>query len=56
MIVPSGNGSLFSRYASIVTSDHWQAILGPILILVVLFAKRGIFGLLAGRSEEIAHG
>ncbi len=25
---------------------HWQIILGPFLVLVVLFAKRGIFGLL----------
>lgn len=23
---------------------HWHVILGPVLILVVLFAKRGIFG------------
>jgi branched-chain amino acid transport system permease protein len=27
---------------------HWQIILGPFLILVVLFAKRGLFGLVAG--------
>ena len=25
---------------------HWQIILGPFLVLVVLFAKRGLFGLL----------
>jgi branched-chain amino acid transport system permease protein len=25
---------------------HWQIILGPLLVLVVLFAKRGLFGLL----------
>ena len=27
-------------------TQHWQAIMGPILLLVVLFAKRGIAGLL----------
>jgi branched-chain amino acid transport system permease protein len=27
---------------------HWQIILGPFLILVVLFAKRGLFGLVGG--------
>jgi len=27
---------------------HWQIILGPFLVLVVLFAKRGLFGLLPG--------
>ena len=37
---------------------HWQpyldagqmVIFGPVLILVVLFARRGLFGLLAGRG------
>jgi branched-chain amino acid transport system permease protein len=32
---------------------HWQIILGPFLVLVVLFAKRGLVGLLpdgAGRG------
>jgi len=27
---------------------HWQIALGPILIAVVLFARRGLYGLLAG--------
>jgi len=27
---------------------HWQIIFGPLLILVVLYAKRGLFGLLPG--------
>jgi len=30
---------------------HWQIILGPILILVVLFARRGLAGLLGGKHE-----
>ncbi len=32
--------SVLSRW-----SEHWQAILGPILILVVLFSKSGLLGL-----------
>ena len=31
-----------------VLTVHWQIVLGPFLILVVLFAKRGLFGLLPG--------
>jgi branched-chain amino acid transport system permease protein len=29
---------------------HWQIVLGPILVLVVLFAKRGLLGLLSGEA------
>ena len=29
-------------------TTHWQMVLGPILVLVVLFAKRGLVGLLPG--------
>jgi len=32
-------------------TGHWQAIMGPILVLVVLFARDGIFGLLSRRLE-----
>ena len=32
--------SVLSRW-----SEHWQAILGPLLILVVLFSKSGLLGL-----------
>ena len=31
-------------------TEHWNIILGPLLILIVLFAKRGIHGWLAGRD------
>jgi len=31
---------------------HWQIILGPLLVLVVLFAKRGLFGLLLGAASR----
>jgi branched-chain amino acid transport system permease protein len=32
-------------------TQHWQAILGPFLVLVVLFAKRGLVGLLPERRD-----
>ncbi len=31
---------------------HWQAIFGPLLIVTVLFAKRGLYGLLAGHAPD----
>jgi branched-chain amino acid transport system permease protein len=31
--------------------DHWQLYLGVILVLVVLFARRGLAGLLPGKNE-----
>ena len=36
-------------------TEHWLVILGPLLIVIVLFAKRGLFGLIA-REERIAGG
>ena len=33
-------------------NDHWQLYLGVILILVVLFARRGLAGLLPGRERN----
>ena len=32
-------------------TTHWQLILGPFLVLVVLFAKRGLVGLLRERGD-----
>jgi len=32
-------------------TDHWQLFLGVILVLVVLFAKRGLAGLIPGNHE-----
>ena len=59
MVILGGMGSLFGPVIGAVAlllledvlsalTAHWQIILGPILILVVLFAKRGLFGLLSG--------
>jgi branched-chain amino acid transport system permease protein len=33
-------------------TEHWQAALGPILILVVLFSKSGLLGLVAQRERR----
>lgn len=58
MVILGGIGSLagavLGAFAYVMLEDelsalteHWLIILGPLLILVVLFAKRGIFGLIA---------
>jgi len=57
MVVLGGMGSLsgalFGAVAFLLLEEwlaemttHWMAILGPILVCLVLFARRGIFGLL----------
>ena len=33
-------------------TTHWQIILGPFLLLAVLFARRGLFGLLPGGGRD----
>lgn len=33
-------------------TEHWMIVLGPILLLVVLFARRGIYGFLAGSESK----
>jgi branched-chain amino acid transport system permease protein len=33
-------------------TTHWQIILGPILVLVVLFTRRGLAGLLPGSARD----
>lgn len=59
MVLLGGMGTLFGPVLGAATlllveellsiyTEHWMVYLGPFLILVVLFAKRGIYGLLAG--------
>jgi len=59
MVILGGMGTLFGpvigAVAFLLLEDvlsaltvHWQIVLGPILILVVLFTRRGLFGLLVG--------
>jgi len=31
---------------------HWQIVLGPLLVLVVLYARRGLYGLLPGSASR----
>jgi branched-chain amino acid transport system permease protein len=63
MVILGGMGTLFGPVIGAVVlllledvlsalTEHWQIILGPILILVVLFAKRGLFGLAAGAEAS----
>ena len=65
MVILGGMGSLFgpvlgaALYLLLETllsgaTEHWQAILGPILVLVVLFSRSGFFGMLTG--ERTARG
>ena len=44
--VLTGFESLFSGI-----TEHWMFVLGVALILIVLFAKRGIYGVLVGRRD-----
>jgi len=59
MVILGGMGSLFGPlFGSIVLlvleealsgiTEYWQLVLGPLLLLVVLFARGGIDGMLAG--------
>ncbi len=63
MVILGGIGTLFGPVlgaaASLLLesvlsrwSEHWQAVLGPFLILVVLFSKSGLLGLLASRRPD----
>jgi branched-chain amino acid transport system permease protein len=37
-------------------TEHWPIVFGPILLLVVLFAKRGLYGSLSGRKVQHGEG
>lgn len=63
MVVLGGMGTLIGPFLGAAAylllelvlgsfTTHWQAILGPILILIVLFARRGLYGALAGRPSD----
>jgi branched-chain amino acid transport system permease protein len=58
MVLLGGTGTLFGPVLGAATfllleevlavyTEHWMVYLGPILILVVLFARKGIYGALA---------
>lgn len=63
MVILGGMGSLIGPVLGAFTlltmeevlaayTEHWMVFLGPFLVVVVLFAKHGIYGLLKGRSND----
>ena len=62
MVILGGSGTLYGpvlgaaafllleEILSIYT-EHWMLYFGPVLILVVLFARHGLFGILVGREK-----
>ncbi len=63
MVILGGMGTLFGpvlgaavfllmEYYLAMYTDHWMVILGPFLIVVVLFAKNGLYGLLVGSNKK----
>ena len=63
MVIMGGMGTtagpILGAFALLLLEDvlsamtvHWQIILGPILVLVVLFAKRGLAGLLPAEGRD----
>ncbi|WP_158045474.1 branched-chain amino acid ABC transporter permease [Skermanella pratensis] len=63
MVVLGGMGSLFGPVLGAAAfllleewladlTEHWQIFLGPILLFVVVFARRGIWGVIAGPDRE----
>jgi branched-chain amino acid transport system permease protein len=63
MVLLGGMGTLFGpvlgAVAFLLLEDllsawtvHWQVVLGPLLVLVVLFARRGLYGLLPGGGRD----
>ena len=62
MVLLGGLGSLFGPVLGATVfllleetlamyTEHWMVYLGPILIMVVLFAKRGLFGVLTWKNS-----
>ena len=43
---------LFMEETLAMYTEHWMIYMGPFLVVVVMFAKRGLFGLIAGRDSR----
>jgi branched-chain amino acid transport system permease protein len=67
MVVLGGMGSIFGPLFGAVAllvleevlsgiTEYWQIILGPLLLLVVLFARGGIDGVLGKVRQKVNHG
>jgi len=63
MVILGGMGTLFGPVFGAAAfllleevlsawTEHWMIVLGPVLIFVVLFARRGVYGWLVGRGGE----
>ena len=63
MVILGGMGTLFGpvlgAFVFLLLEDvlaawtaHWQVVLGPLLVLIVLYARRGLWGLLPGSRDE----
>lgn len=63
MVLLGGMGTLFGSVLGAATlllleeflaiyTEHWMVFLGPFLIFVVLFARRGIYGFFLGREDR----
>ena len=63
MVILGGMGTLFGpvlgAFVFLLLEDvlaawtaHWQVVLGPLLVLIVLYARRGLWGLLPGSRHE----
>lgn len=63
MVLLGGLGSLFGPVLGAFTyllmeetlamyTEHWMIYMGPFLIVIVLFAKRGLWGLLIGQEHD----
>ena len=42
---------LFEEVISDIT-EHWMIIFGPLLIILILFAKQGLWGLVPGKRRD----
>lgn len=63
MVLLGGLGSLFGPILGAASflileemlaiyTEHWMVYMGPLLVITVIFAKRGLFGLLAGSGRQ----
>jgi branched-chain amino acid transport system permease protein len=63
MVLLGGTGTLYGPVLGAATfllleeilsiyTEHWMLYFGPLLILVVLFARHGLYGILAGKGKR----
>ncbi len=61
MVILGGMGTLFGPVAGAIVylvlenvlsglTGHWQAVMGPLLIVIVLYSRGGLFGLVGARA------